>query len=144
MRRNQFSKIAFEMGHVAHHARRQVGIALARHEENGLDLRVEGAVDGGYLELIVQVRDGAQTAYHHGDLRAALIDAGLQLTRSGGPEALTIREATRRAGVSANAAYRHFADREALLTAVAMAIQDRMAARMRGSKAEASREIPAP
>lgn len=73
-----------------------------------------------------------KTAYHHGDLRAALIDAGLQLTRSGGPEALTIREATRRAGVSANAAYRHFADREALLTAVAMAIQDRMAARMRG------------
>lgn len=71
-----------------------------------------------------------RTGYHHGDLRAALIAAGLQLTRTGGPEALTIREATRRAGVSPNAAYRHFADREALLGAVAIAIQDRMAQRM--------------
>ena len=57
----------------------------------------------------------SKTGYHHGDLRAALIDAGLALTRTGGPEALTIREATRRVGVSPNAAYRHFADREALL-----------------------------
>ena len=71
-----------------------------------------------------------KTGYHHGDLRAALIDAGLHLTRTGGPEALTIREATRRVGVSPNAAYRHFADREALLSAVAVAIQHRMAARM--------------
>jgi AcrR family transcriptional regulator len=75
----------------------------------------------------------AKTGYHHGDLRAALIDAGLQLTRAGGPEALTIREATRRVGVSPNAAYRHFADREALLQAVATAIQHRMTARMQSS-----------
>ena len=74
-----------------------------------------------------------KTGYHHGDLRTALIDAGLALTRTGGPEALTIREATRRVGVSPNAAYRHFADREALLGAVATAIQHRMAARMRGT-----------
>jgi AcrR family transcriptional regulator len=74
-----------------------------------------------------------KTGYHHGDLRTALIDAGLALTRTGGPEALTIREATRRAGVSPNAAYRHFADREALLGAVASAIQHRMAAQMHGS-----------
>lgn len=74
-----------------------------------------------------------KTGYHHGDLRTALIEAGLHLTRTGGPEALTIREATRRVGVSPNAAYRHFADREALLSAVAIAIQHRMAARMQGS-----------
>ncbi|ODR14812.1 TetR/AcrR family transcriptional regulator [Mycobacterium shimoidei] len=74
-----------------------------------------------------------KTAYHHGDLCAALIDAGLDLTRAGGPEALTVREATRRVGVSPNAAYRHFADREALLSAVATAIQHRMAARMNAS-----------
>jgi AcrR family transcriptional regulator len=74
-----------------------------------------------------------KSGYHHGDLRAALIDAGLHLTRTGGPEALTIREATRQVGVSPNAAYRHFADREALLAAVATAIQLRMAARMRAS-----------
>jgi len=78
-----------------------------------------------------------KTGYHHGDLRMALIDAGLALTRTGGPDALTIREATRQVGVSPNAAYRHFADREALLGAVAAAIQHRMATRMRGSsKAE--------
>jgi AcrR family transcriptional regulator len=75
----------------------------------------------------------SKTGYHHGDLRAALIDAGLQLTRAGGPDALTIREATRRVGVSPNAAYRHFADREALLAAVATAIQHQMTARMRTS-----------
>jgi AcrR family transcriptional regulator len=74
-----------------------------------------------------------KTGYHHGDLRTALIDAGLHLTRVGGPEALTIREATRQVGVSPNAAYRHFVDREALLSAVASAIQHRMAARMQGS-----------
>jgi AcrR family transcriptional regulator len=71
-----------------------------------------------------------KTGYHHGDLRTALIDAGLHLTQTGGPDALTIREATRRVGVSPNASYRHFVDREALLGAVAMAIQHRMAARM--------------
>jgi AcrR family transcriptional regulator len=71
-----------------------------------------------------------KTGYHHGDLRTALIDAGLHLTQTGGPDALTIREATRRVGVSPNAAYRHFVDREALLGAVATAIQHRMAARM--------------
>lgn len=71
-----------------------------------------------------------KTGYHHGDLRTALIDAGLHLTRSGGPDSLTIREATRRVGVSPNAAYRHFVDREALLGAVASAIQHRMAAQM--------------
>jgi AcrR family transcriptional regulator len=74
-----------------------------------------------------------KTGYHHGDLRTALIDAGLALTRTGGPDALTIREATRRAGVSPNAAYRHFADREALLGAVADAIQHRMVAQMQSS-----------
>jgi AcrR family transcriptional regulator len=75
-----------------------------------------------------------KSGYHHGDLRAALIDAGLQLTRAGGPEALTIRAATRRVGVSPNAAYRHFADREALLSVVATAIQHRMAEQMQGSE----------
>jgi AcrR family transcriptional regulator len=68
--------------------------------------------------------------YHHGDLKAALIAAGLDLTRTGGPEALSIREVTRRVGVSANAAYRHFADRQALLDAVADAIFARIGREM--------------
>lgn len=59
-----------------------------------------------------------RTTYRHGDLRRALIDAGISLARAGGPEAVVLREATRRAGVSPNAAYRHFANRDALLAAV--------------------------
>lgn len=60
----------------------------------------------------------ARSTYHHGDLRRALLEAGLELAREGGPDAVVLREATRRVGVSANAAYRHFADRDALLDEV--------------------------
>jgi AcrR family transcriptional regulator len=56
--------------------------------------------------------------YRHGDLRQALLSAGLELARGGGPDAVVLREATRQAGVSPNAAYRHFSDRLALLTSV--------------------------
>ncbi|MFF0990088.1 TetR/AcrR family transcriptional regulator [Kocuria nitroreducens] len=69
--------------------------------------------------------------YHHGDLRRALVDAGLAATRGRGATALGLREVTRQVGVSPNAAYRHFADRQALLFAVAREIQDRMAEQMR-------------
>ncbi len=58
--------------------------------------------------------------YHHGDLRRALVEAATVLAREGGPEAVVLREVTRRVGVSANAAYRHFADRDALLDAVVL------------------------
>ncbi len=60
----------------------------------------------------------ARHTYHHGDLRQALLDAGIALARDGGPDAVVLREATRRAGVVPNAAYRHFASRHALLQAV--------------------------
>jgi AcrR family transcriptional regulator len=56
--------------------------------------------------------------YHHGNLRAALIDAAVEMARAGGPEAVVVREASRRVGVSHNAAYRHFPDRDQLLKAV--------------------------
>ncbi|WP_253259251.1 TetR/AcrR family transcriptional regulator [Subtercola boreus] len=56
--------------------------------------------------------------YRHGDLREALLTAGVEMARHGGPDAVVLREATRRAGVTPNAAYRHFADRGALLRAV--------------------------
>ena len=61
---------------------------------------------------------GRRDAYRHGDLRRALIDAGVALARAGGPDAIVLREATRQAGVVPNAAYRHFASREDLLDAV--------------------------
>lgn len=73
----------------------------------------------------------ARTTYRHGDLRRALVEAGLELARAGGPDAVVLREATRRVGVSPNAAYRHFADRAALLAAVSDAAQGLAADRMR-------------
>jgi len=69
-----------------------------------------------------------RTGYRHGDLRQALIDAGLEMAREGGPDAVVLREATRRAGVSPNAAYRHFADRTELVEAVSDAAQALVAA----------------
>ncbi len=59
-----------------------------------------------------------RSTYRHGDLRRALLEAGIDLARTGGPEAVVLREATRRAGVVPNAAYRHFASRQDLLQAV--------------------------
>lgn len=58
--------------------------------------------------------------YHHGDLRRALVDAALQLIEERGPRGFTLREAARLVGVTHTAPYRHFADREALLAAVAL------------------------
>lgn len=72
----------------------------------------------------------ARTTYRHGDLRRALVEAGLELAQAGGPSAVVLRGATRRAGVSPNAAYRHFADRAALLSAVSDAAQGLVADRM--------------
>ena len=68
----------------------------------------------GKTTKIARVRD----TYRHGDLRRALLEAGVALAREGGPEAVVLREATRRVGVAPNAAYRHFADRQALVEAV--------------------------
>jgi AcrR family transcriptional regulator len=56
--------------------------------------------------------------FRHGDLRRALLEAGIALARSGGPKAVVLREATRRAGVAPNAAYRHFSSHSDLLQAV--------------------------
>ncbi|MEW1952623.1 TetR/AcrR family transcriptional regulator [Terrabacter sp. NPDC080008] len=69
----------------------------------------------------------ARDTYHHGDLRRALLEAGLDLAREGGPDKVVLREATRRVGVSANAAYRHFTDRDALLGEVVSRAQARAA-----------------
>jgi AcrR family transcriptional regulator len=72
----------------------------------------------------------ARTTYRHGDLRRALIAAGLDMARAGGPDAIVLREATRRTGVAPNAAYRHFADRRGLQSAVSMAARGMVAAAM--------------
>src|SRR6266550_4745425 len=57
--------------------------------------------------------------YHHGNLYRALVQAGTELAREGGPSAIVLREAARRVGVSPNAAYRHFSALPDLVEAVA-------------------------
>ncbi|MGR4881356.1 TetR/AcrR family transcriptional regulator [Streptomyces sp. LARHCF249] len=71
-----------------------------------------------------------RSTYRHGNLRSALLDAALELAREGGPDAVSLREVTRRAGVSPNAAYRHFADRAALVHGVSQAAMARAALTM--------------
>src|SRR3954464_14355091 len=57
-------------------------------------------------------------SYHHGDLRNALIQAGLELLAEGGAQELDLRKVARRAGVSHAAPYRHFADKQALIASI--------------------------
>lgn len=60
-----------------------------------------------------------RTRYHHGDLRAQLIEATRRLVEEKGPDNLSVSEASRLAGVSSGAPYKHFKDKDDLLRAVA-------------------------
>ncbi|EHB50616.1 regulatory protein TetR [Mycolicibacterium rhodesiae JS60] len=72
----------------------------------------------------------ASASYHHGNLRQALLDHGVALARAGGPDAVVLRDVQRLAGVSNSAAYRHYADRQALLGAVKAHVTAQMGAAM--------------
>jgi len=77
----------------------------------------------------------ARQPYHHGDLRNALVAAAAHLIESGGVPEFSLRGVARDVGVSPNAAYRHFADKSALLTAVAQHGFERLGTRMRRAMA---------
>lgn len=62
----------------------------------------------------------ARPAYHHGDLKAALMQAAATLLNEGGEAAVSLREVARRAGVTPTATYRHFENKEAMLAALAV------------------------
>ena len=59
------------------------------------------------------------STYHHADLRAALLASAAQILEEQGVASLSLREVARRAGVSHNAPYRHFPDRDSLLAQMA-------------------------
>lgn len=76
-------------------------------------------------------------AYHHGNLRAALITAALRELAHAGPDGFALRSVARRAGVSAPAVYRHFQDKDDLLAAVAIECAERLASTMSDAVAAA-------
>jgi AcrR family transcriptional regulator len=80
-------------------------------------------------------RAGAKP-YHHGDLRAALIESGTKLLRERGAAALSLREVAKAAGVSHAAPYRHFEDKAQLLAAIAAAGFERLRAAMQKAAAD--------
>jgi AcrR family transcriptional regulator len=82
----------------------------------------------------------AGSPYHHGDLRAALVQTATELARADGPDGVVLRETARRVGVSHNAAYRHFSDRTDLMTAVAGHAFAELAAAMRAALAKEDRK----
>lgn len=79
----------------------------------------------------------AKRAYHHGNLRAALVQATLRAIAEDGPDGFTLRDVARRAGVSPAAPYRHFTDKDELLAAVAGECAERLAAMVAAAVAEA-------
>src|ERR1700739_4172142 len=77
-----------------------------------------------------EIRQAERRRRPRGAVRDGLVAAGLELARTGGPDAVVLREATRMVGVVPNAAYRHFADRDELLAAVCAAAMGELADRM--------------
>lgn len=82
----------------------------------------------------------SKSNYHHGDLRNALIEAALRLIEERGAHDFSMREAAKEAGVAASAPYRHFADKTALMVAVAEVALGELRARMQGAMEDASVE----
>lgn len=84
----------------------------------------------------------AKRAYHHGNLRSALVQAALRAIAEEGPDGFTLRGVARRAGVSPAAPYRHFKDKDELLAAVAGECADRLAQMVVEAVAEAPPDDP--
>jgi AcrR family transcriptional regulator len=89
------------------------------------------------------MRPMSRAAYHHGDLRAALVDAAAAAVAQGGPEAVSLRELAQKLGVSRAAPYRHFADRQALLNEVATRGFEELTAAYARAQAEATSPMAA-
>jgi AcrR family transcriptional regulator len=80
---------------------------------------------------LMKISGSPKRAYHHGDLRNALIDAAAELAAQGGPASVTIRAAARLVGVTPTAAYRHFDGHEELLEAATDRALEELSAAMR-------------
>ncbi|AOP48492.1 TetR/AcrR family transcriptional regulator [Streptomyces lydicus] len=79
----------------------------------------------------------AKNRYHHGELRAALLDAAESLVGERGAAGWSLREASLRVGVSPSAAYHHFGSRDELVGALSARVLDRLGARLSAAVDEA-------
>jgi AcrR family transcriptional regulator len=95
---------------------------------NGANLPTD--VSDVNMKLVKGPSTPTRSGYHHGDLRHALLETALRLVSERGPEGFSLREAAREVGVSPAAAYRHFADKPALLAALASDGHGRLAVAM--------------
>jgi AcrR family transcriptional regulator len=91
--------------------------------------------DGNSVNMVPAL---SRDAYHHGDLRSALIDAGMRALAADSADALSLRALAREAGVSATAVYRHFPEKDALLAALALTGFDQLAAAQQAASRAAS------
>jgi AcrR family transcriptional regulator len=92
-------------------------------------------VYGVNILLVTALTPSSPRPYHHGDLRNALVQAAVELARDGGPDAIVLRVAARRVGVTATAAYRHFASLPELVDAAAGECIHALARSMQAEKA---------
>ncbi|MFG6197582.1 TetR/AcrR family transcriptional regulator [Nonomuraea sp. JJY05] len=86
----------------------------------------------------------AKGRYHHGDLRAALLDAAEGLVRERGADGWSLREASARVGVSPSAAYHHFASRDTLVRALSERVLSRLGGLLAAACERAARETADP
>ena len=93
----------------------------------------DGAVNGHE-----ETSDGRR----RGGLREDLLRRGIEIARAGGPDAVSLRDVQRRSGVSNSAAYRHYADRDALLSAIADFAAAELAHRMHVAQGRVKEDLP--
>lgn len=115
-----------DVSHTCRTLSRRDGVAADSHRNRAR----QGRRQGPDMTRTDRPAGKHRDTYHHGDLHQALVSAGLELARSGGANAVVLREVTRRTGVSPNAAYRHFAGREDLLDEVAAVANELLAQAM--------------
>jgi AcrR family transcriptional regulator len=80
--------------------------------------------------MLTSMTKNQKSPYHHGSLRESLVQASLEVIAEHGPEGFTLRDIARRLGVAPSAPYRHFADKEEVLAAVAAECSERLGAAM--------------
>lgn len=91
--------------------------------------------------ITVSTLKSAERTYHHGDLRAALVEAGLRALETEDFADISLRQLAREVGVSATAVYRHFPDKQALLQALAQEGIERLGAYQQATAADIASQV---